>query len=252
MIVRKILEATIPSGGSTAIFNDNDIPNSLIRIYSTNTNLFPQSVNLVGTTLTVTYETVSSSMGVALEIVKQGLEIIDNVTSSDNDKSLSAKQGKVLKDLIDDLAYDVNNLSVFDLDDVLINSISDGQILAWDAEEEMFVNVNQSSSNAHTYSNTEQVIGTWVDGSTIYEKTYSFDSDVSISMTGWTDLNSLIPNDVNFSVFVNVWGVDANGTNQGTFLCGLNASSHVQMQSLRNGSGNINVRKIVLQYTKQN
>lgn len=30
---------------------------------------------------------------------------------------------------------------------------------------------NGSSSSGHTYSTTEQVVGTWIDGSTLYEKT---------------------------------------------------------------------------------
>ena len=250
MLVRKILETTLAVGSTSVSFTDSDIPNSLIRVYSTDPDLMPVEQSLTGTTLTITYEAQSSAKGIAVEMVKQGLEIVDNVTSEDTDKALSAKQGKVLKDAIDDIVIPTVPESITDLDDVSVEDIQNNQILAWNSVTEKFENVNQSGGNIHTYSNNEQIIGVWVDGSDIFEKTYSFNSDVAISMTGWTDLNTSIPNDVNFSTFINAWGVDANGTNQGTFLCGLNASNHVQMQSLRNGSGNINVRKIILQYTK--
>ena len=145
-LVRKILEATIPSGGSSATFNDSDIPNSLIRVYSTNSNIYPQNISLSGNTLTVTYEQVTSALGVAVELVKQGLEIDDNLTSDNNDHALSAKQGKVLKGLIDAIPAGITELS--DLDDVDITDIEDGQVLAWNAVSEKFINVNQSGGSS--------------------------------------------------------------------------------------------------------
>lgn len=139
-LVRKILEATIPSGGSSATFTDNDIPNSLIRVYSTNSNIYPQNISLAGNTLTVTYEAVTSALGVAVELVKQGLEIDDNLTSENTDHALSAKQGKVLKGLIEGLDIPDN---ISELQDVNITDIEDGQVLAWDDTAEKFVNVDQ-------------------------------------------------------------------------------------------------------------
>lgn len=177
MVVRKILETTIASGGTTATFTDSDIPNSLIRVYSTDSNIYPQTVSLTGNTLTVNYEAVSSSLGVAVEIVKQGLTINDTLTSTATDEALSANQGRALKDIIDNLGdpaltdlsdveitsltdgdiiqYDSDtskfintpltiSTNLIDLDDVDITSIQDGQVLAWDETAEKFVNVNQS------------------------------------------------------------------------------------------------------------
>ena len=167
-LVRKILESTIPSGGSSATFTDSDIPNSLIRVYSTNSNIYPQNISLTGNTLTVTYEVVSSALGVAVELVKQGLEIDDNLTSDNTDHALSAKQGKVLKGLIDDLDIPDN---ISELQDVDITDIEDGQVLAWDETAEKFVNVDQSGGGEIIYSLNEKIIGQWVDGSILYEKT---------------------------------------------------------------------------------
>lgn len=145
-LVRKILEATIPLGGSSATFTDSDIPNSLIRVYSTNSNIYPQNISLTGNTLTVSYETVTSALGVAVELVKQGLEIDDNLTSDNTDHALSAKQGKVLKGLIDAIPTGITELS--ELDDVEITDIEDGQVLAWDEVEEKFINVDQSGGSS--------------------------------------------------------------------------------------------------------
>ena len=165
-LVRKILEATIPSGGSSATFTDSDIPNSLIRVYSTNSNIYPQNISLTGNTLTVTYEVVSSALGVAVELVKQGLEIDDNLTSENTDHALSAKQGKVLKGLIDGLDIPDN---ISDLQDVDITDIEDGQVLAWDETAEKFVNVDQSGGSSNDYSTSETIVGTY-NGKPLYRK----------------------------------------------------------------------------------
>ena len=190
-LVRKILETTIPSGGTTAIFTDSDIPNSLIRVYSTNNNIYPQSMILSGNTLTVTYEETSGEMGVALELVKQGLTIIDDLTSTDSTAALSAAKGKSLKDSLDTLSSTVSGLdipeNITDLDDVNVTSISDGQVLAWDDDSSKFVNVNQSGGGASENYSTEEVeCGFWVDNRRIYKKTYVLENSLTLATYTWT------------------------------------------------------------------
>ena len=46
------------------------------------------------------------------------------------------------------------------------------------------------------YSTDEQVVGTWIDGSTLYEKTYSVSSSVSIG-TSWSDTGFELPANTN-------------------------------------------------------
>ena len=41
------------------------------------------------------------------------------------------------------------------------------------------------SNNGHTYSTTEQVVGTWIDGSTVYEKTIVLSSELTINANAW-------------------------------------------------------------------
>lgn len=185
-LVRKILETTIPSGGSSATFNDSDIPNSLIRVYSTNSNIYPQNISLTGNTLTVTYETLTSALGVAVELVKQGLEIDDNLTSDASDHALSAKQGKALKTLIDNITVPDE---ITDLSDVNISDIQDGQILSWDGATQKFVNVNQSGGSDENiiYSYTPVKVGKWVDNRDVYRCVYDLGSDTTISNTSFVN-----------------------------------------------------------------
>lgn len=157
-LVSKILETTLTAGSTSVTFTDSDIPNSLIRVFSSDSNIIPESRILSGNTLTVTYAPQTSNIGVALEIVKQGLDIVNNLIDGGTDKALSAEQGHLLKNDIDGVAEDLSTLTetvndldipdnITDLDDVNVTSIQDGQVLAWDEDTGKFVNVSQSSSN---------------------------------------------------------------------------------------------------------
>lgn len=184
-LVSKILEATLIAGNTSVTFTDSDIPNSLIRVFSSDSNIIPESRILSGNTLTVVYAPQSNNIDVALEIVKQGLDIVDNVLSEDTDKALSAKQGYLLSaaigdisDELDTLTDTVNNLNIpdniTDLDDVEVTDIETDQVLAWDGTK--FVNVNQSGggSSEIIFSTSEQIIGKWIDERNVYQKTIVF------------------------------------------------------------------------------
>lgn len=185
-LVSKILEETLTAGSTAVTFTDSDIPNSLIRVFSSDSSIIPESRILSGNTLTVTYAPQTSNIGVALEIVKQGLDIVDNVLSTDTDKALSAKQGYLLNaaigdvsDGLDTLTNTVNNLdipdNITDLEDVAVTSIQDGQVLAWDSVSQKFENVTPASGGGVNYSETEQDSGIkWIDGKTLYQKTINF------------------------------------------------------------------------------
>lgn len=146
MLVRKILETTLAAGSTSVSFTDSDILNSLIRVYSTDPDLMPVEQSLTGTTLTITYEAQSSAKGIAVEMVKQGLEIVDNLTSSDTDKALSAKQGKVLKDAIDDIVIPTVPESITDLDDVIFTDPTNGQVLKY--QNGIIVNGDESGGGS--------------------------------------------------------------------------------------------------------
>lgn len=216
--ITKILEGTLPTGNTTVSFTDSDIPNSLIRVYATNADVFPASITLSGNTLTITYQAQSSTLYIAVELVKAGLEVIDDVTSDDADAALSAKQGKYLKGLIDAMSSptlselaDVNisapadgdiivystdewvntSNNITNLNDVEVVDIEDGQVLAWNEDDSVFKNVDMSSGGM-SYSTTESVIGTWIDGSKVYRKVFTLTQTYSnVAQNTWTAINEI-------------------------------------------------------------
>lgn len=276
--VTKILETTISTGGTTATFTDSDIPNSLIRVYSTDSNIYPQTMSLSGNTLTVTYEAVTSTLGVALELVKQGLVINDTLTSTATDEALSANQGKALKDIIDNLGVpaltdltDVDFVSladgdiivydsinekfvnqtmpsipsdITDLDDVNITSIQDGQVLAWNDTAQKFINVNQSGDSSDNYSTTETAIGKWIDNTTIYRCVFDLTSDVNVSNNAWYASGINI---ANLSKIFRCFGVNSSGTYYE--LMAYHTSGAVNLLACRDGAV-ANVRYICIDYNK--
>lgn len=160
--ITKILEGTLSTGNTTVSFTDSDIPNSLIRVYATNAEVFPSSITLSGNTLTITYQAQTSTLYIAVELVKAGLEVVDNVTSDDADAALSAKQGKYLKGLIDaitvdvaadDVSYDntttgMDATNVQDAIDEVFQSVSNGKELIADAITDKGVQTSASDTFA--------------------------------------------------------------------------------------------------------
>ena len=64
----------------------------------------------------------------------------------------------------------LDTLNDVDIDD---QTLTDGQGIVYDATAQKWKN-GAVSGGGHTYSTTEQVVGTWIDGSTLYEKTINF------------------------------------------------------------------------------
>lgn len=162
MLVNKILEATLTAGQTTVTFTDTDIPNSIISTNCSDPDVFPVSSSLSGNTVTLTYEKQSSDIYVALYLVKQGLDVVDNVTTDDATKALSAKQGKLLKDAIDaivipasypasDITYDntTSGMTATDVQDAIdevFTSVSDGKELIADAITDKGVTTSATDS----------------------------------------------------------------------------------------------------------
>ena len=183
-VVTKILEQTLAAGDTSVVFTDTDIPNSLIRVFSSNPDIIPVSRILSGNSLTVSYEAQSNAMDVAVEIAKQGLEIVDNVTSTNTDKALSANQGKVLKDAIDGIVvptsfpasaitYD-NTVSGMTADDVqdaideVFTSVSDGKEQIADAITDKGVPTSATDSFSTMATNISNISGGGGGSNTFY------------------------------------------------------------------------------------
>jgi hypothetical protein len=93
------------------------------------------------------------------------------------------------------------------------------------------------------YSETEQVVGTWIDGSTIYEKSFDLSSQLTVSYSSWTSTG------ITASYISRILGVEFMGVNnyQGSGLANLQ-SDVIQLQATRNDAAY--VKTFVLRYTK--
>lgn len=250
MVVRKIIERTLEEGQTSITITDTDIPGSLVRTYSNDPDLMPIQLVLTGSTLKIDYEAQTSDKYVAVELVKQGLDIIDNLTSNDTDAALSAKQGKVLKDLVDYITP-IRNLT--ELDDVLVTDLTDGDILKYDAENEVFKNyllpdipvylgdlgdivlnavaegqvltyngaywTNEDPKGGNNYSTTETVIGKW-NNDILYRKIFTYSgSGITCQPNTWTKLSFITgvskvkdarAFDSSGTLFLGMWGIVDN------------------------------------------
>ncbi len=72
--------------------------------------------------------------------------------------------------------------------DIDAQTLTDGQGIVYDATAQKWK--NGMVGGGHAYSTTEQVVGTWIDGRNVYEKTFEFENP----STGNTVLNHGITN----------------------------------------------------------
>lgn len=221
MLVTKLLEGTLPAGQTSIQFTDAAIPNSFIRVGGSNPDIYPTEQTVSGTTLTLKYEAQPSAFYIIVELVKASMLIVDELTSDAADEALSAKQGKVLKGLIDAfsiptveqltdvevedlqsddiLIYDavegkwVNASlpsvpeSIEDLTDVDINSPIDGQVLTFN--DGVWENQTPSGGGSDDYTTTETQIGTYL-GAPLYRKVIT-GLNISLNQNAWTTLTGV-------------------------------------------------------------
>ena len=120
-----------------------------------------------------------------------------------------------------------------------------------DTETGQYRTTDQSGGAGHNYSTTEQVVGTWINGKPLYEKTFDLGSGGMAVSSSFTD--SVIPSG-NIETIVSV--VNACDLNSGgtIFWGGIAAylptnANYVKLATDRN-SGTSTIRYITLQYTK--
>lgn len=108
--------------------------------------------------------------------------------------------------------------------------------------------IPSGGGSSHTYSTTEQIIGTWINGKTIYERTYEFTPNILCNYNTWTDTTipkAGIDTIIDFLVIADVQGLTPK-----YFTTGFDPSSnYVRLLHVRPNVG-INLKTMVLRYTK--
>ena len=97
------------------------------------------------------------------------------------------------------------------------------------------------------YSTSEKVIGTWLDGKTLYEKTVVFGTQLTISSNTWTDtelLKSGIDN------IVEITTMNTDGTTWSSVGCRARASTSSYVQLFNTRNADISIKYITIRYTK--
>ena len=97
------------------------------------------------------------------------------------------------------------------------------------------------------YSTEEQVIGTWIDGKTLYQKTFELtdgNPDIDVSYNSWQAISANIPN---VKTLIKGDIIAQDGTYQGPVLV-WNDNGTIKIQSPRNSIAY--ARYITIQYTK--
>ena len=103
----------------------------------------------------------------------------------------------------------------------------------------------------HTYSTDEQIVGTWIDGSYIYEKTVNLGQDVELVNGQWTDLPNTEDIQTNHQYLIQAFALGIGQNYKATRVIEVaDDGGHGVLigQPMRNGNDVINI--LVIQYTK--
>lgn len=136
-----------------------------------------------------------------------------------------------------------------DLEDVDLSNLQDGQVPKYNSSTQKWENANESGGSGHNYSTTEQVIGTWIDGKPLYEKTV----DMGSFSTGYGQFPHGIAN-INYIISYQFIGKRSDG-NGGWFdnnSVGNDILLTVNKTDVYRQSSNISCEKgyLTIQYTK--
>ena len=128
------------------------------------------------------------------------------------------------------------------LGDVDLENLADGDIIRYNGTSKKFENVPKEE-----YSTDEQVIGKWIDGSTIYRKVLNLSPALACNSSVWTYIENSSFGTGILPHYTNAIAIDPNGT---VFSCiGVNYNdSRVGVLNTRNAS--INVKTLIIEYTK--
>lgn len=103
-----------------------------------------------------------------------------------------------------------------------------------------------SSGSDETYSTDERAVGTWIDGSTIYQKTFELTTAVIVSNNTWTS-TGISKGDID--KIISCEGMTSDGTCWGDLCATPNVDSYINLLTSRNGDTE-SVKWFTIKYTK--
>lgn len=136
-----------------------------------------------------------------------------------------------------------------DLGDVNLNDLTDNQILKYDSSSAKWINANESGgggSSESDYSEEEKIIGSWIDGKPIYQKTIVLKSAATISYNNWSSIGVTVES-LSIDKLIGAKGYTSSGAYN---LDVSTSNSEVSLQAVRNGANLSNVTAVTIQYVK--
>lgn len=94
--------------------------------------------------------------------------------------------------------------------DIDAQTLTDGQGIVYDAIAQKWKNGSVGGGGGHTYSTTEQVVGTWIDGRDVYEKTFQSTTPSTVNTVSIIEDISSLNVDVPILLTGNVGNVPIN------------------------------------------
>ena len=98
----------------------------------------------------------------------------------------------------------------------------------------------------HIYSTTEQIVGTWIDGRTVYETTYEFASQLWCASNSWVET---VISSSGISQIISALAFGPSNEFWGFFAASPTGYQHVRLLSARPTQG-VYVKFLVMQYLK--
>ena len=139
------------------------------------------------------------------------------------------------------------NAEIPNINKVTDNDMNEIKTVVNNNDDEL-ITINTKLTNATTYSTTETVVGTWIDGKPIYRKMYEL-SNISPDNTKYIALGI-----DNLYRIVNWSGsVETNGTARSCFVSGIIPYVHYQLGNIyvaNTGRETINSISVIIEYTK--
>lgn len=130
------------------------------------------------------------------------------------------------------------------LTDVDLATPTAGQMLVYDSASAKWQN-QTVSGGTHTYSTSEQAVGTWIDGSTIYERTFT---GLSVALNGNNWFNLVQIADIDLILNVDAYSNDASPKKCAIPEIGVTSDGTVQVSGLQ--GYNRTIATAVVRYTK--